>query len=71
MSAEPITYTCTRCSNPSFATEDLFFTGKWGRFFDMQSKKFTAVICDNCGYAEFYRQESGRAAKILDLLASG
>lgn len=37
----------------------------------MQSKKFTAVQCDNCGYTEFYRQQSGRAGNILDLLVSG
>ena len=37
----------------------------------MQSKKFTAVICDNCGYTELYRETSGRAGNILDLLTSG
>ena len=37
----------------------------------MQSKKFTAVMCENCGYTEFYRQQGSRAGNILDLLASG
>lgn len=71
MSAEPASYSCARCSNPSFTDEEVRMTGKYGRFFDMQSKKFTAVTCDNCGYTDLYRQQSGRAGNILDLLTSG
>ena len=71
MTAEPISFSCEKCSNPSFTSEDLFFTGKWGRFFDVQSKKFTAITCDHCGYTEFYRQQSGTAGNVLDVLVSG
>lgn len=71
MAAEPISYSCLRCSNPSFTDEEVRMTGKWGRFFDMQSKKFTAVSCDNCGYTELYRQQSGIGGKILDFITSG
>ncbi len=71
MAAEPVSYSCARCSNPSFTDEEVRMTGKWGRFFDMQSKKFTAVTCDNCGYTELYRQQSGTMGKILDFITSG
>ena len=71
MTAERVSYSCAKCSNPTFSVEDLYLAGKYGRFFDMQSKKFTAVGCEHCGYTEFYRQKSGMAGNILDLLASG
>ena len=71
MTAEPISYSCEKCSNPSFTGEDVFLAGRYGRFFDYQGKKFTAVTCDNCGYTEFYRQQSSRAGNILDILTSG
>lgn len=71
MAAEPISYSCTLCSNPTFTSEDVYLAGKYGRFFDMQSKKFTSVTCDNCGRTDFFRQQSSRAGNILDLLASG
>ena len=62
-------YVCAKCSSRSFTSEEIRATGKYGRFFDMQSKKFTAITCDNCGYTELYREQSGRAGNILDLLS--
>jgi len=64
-------YSCAKCSNPSFKNEEVQLTGKYGRFFDWQSKKFIAVTCENCGYADFYRMQSGRAGNILELLGGG
>ncbi|HCV00287.1 MAG: GTP-binding protein [Dehalococcoidia bacterium] len=66
-----LSYSCTKCSNPAFKEEEIRATGKYGRFFDMQSKKFTAVICENCGYTDFYRMQSGRAGNVLDFLSGG
>ena len=71
MTAEPISFSCEKCSNPRFTSEDVFLAGRFGRFFDYQGKKFTAITCDNCGYTEFYRQQSGMAGNVLDVLASG
>ncbi len=71
MAAEPINYSCMRCTNPTFATEEVHLAGKYGRFFDHQGKKFVVVTCENCGYSEFYRQDSSRFGNILDILTGG
>lgn len=69
MTAESISYSCVKCTNPTFKAEDVALTGaKWGRYFDHQGKKFTAIMCENCGYTDFYRIESSKAANILDIL---
>ena len=44
---------------------------KRGRFFDVQSKKFTAVTRENCGYTEFYRSGGGRVGNVIDFLIGG
>ncbi len=70
MTLERIAYSCAKCSNPTYATEEIRATGKYSRFFDVQNKKFTAVICENCGYADFYRAEGGKGGNILDFFTS-
>ena len=67
----PISYCCSKCSNTSSSGEEVHLTGKYGRFFNLQSKKFIAVTCENCGYVDFYRMQSGRAGNILDVLGGG
>ena len=64
-------YSCAKCSNTSSQNEEVHFTGKYGRHFNFQSKKFIAVACENCGYTDFYRMQSGRTGNILDLLGGG
>lgn len=72
MTQETLTYSCAKCSNPSFKAEDVALAGaKWGRYFDHQGKKFTAIMCENCGYTDFYRIGGGKAGNILDILIGG
>ena len=70
MTLDRITYSCANCSNPTYSVEEIRATGKYSRFFDVQNKKFTAIICDNCGRTDFYRAEGGRGGNILDFLTS-
>jgi predicted nucleic-acid-binding Zn-ribbon protein len=38
-----------------------------GKFFDIQSNKFKAVSCTNCGYTEFYRADRSRGSDVVDV----
>ena len=63
-------YTCVKCGNAQFETDEIRATGKYSRFFDMQNKKFIAVCCTSCGYTEMYRSASKGLTNILDLFTS-
>ena len=64
-------FSCSKCHNTNYETEEIRTTGKYSRFFDMQNKKFTAVSCTQCGYTEIFKGDSSRLGNFLDLLAGG
>ena len=65
------TFSCAKCRNNQYETEEIRTTGKYSRFFDIQNKKFTAVSCTQCGYTEIFKGDSSRLGNFLDLLAGG
>ena len=64
-------FSCSKCRNSQYETEEIRTTGKYSRFFDMQNKKFTAVSCTQCGYTEIFKGDSSGLGNFLDLLAGG
>ena len=64
-------FSCSKCNNDRYETEEIRTTGKYSRFFDMQNKKFTAVSCTQCGYTEIFKGDSSKLGNFLDLLSSG
>ena len=37
------------------------------RMVNLQNRRFSAVVCRRCKYAEFYKTESGALRNIFDL----
>ena len=64
-------FSCAKCHNSQYVTEEIRTAGKYSRFFDLQNKKFTAVSCTQCGYTEIFRGDSSKLGNFLDILASG
>jgi|TARA_B110001454_G_C12611424_1_gene388857 predicted nucleic-acid-binding Zn-ribbon protein len=62
-------YECTKCNHTDYRTEEIRATGSgFSRFLNIQNKRFTGVICAQCGYTEFYSSgRSGLGANILDM----
>lgn len=63
-------FSCSKCRNTQYETEEIRTAGKYSRFFDIQNKKFTAVSCTQCGYTEIFRGDSSKLGNFLDLLSS-
>lgn len=62
-------YICPKCGCTHFTADTIQTTGgNLSRILDIQNKKFTAVICDNCGYTELYKAGSSSGMNILDFL---
>lgn len=62
-------YVCPKCGGTHYETDTIQTTGgNFSKIFDVQNKKFTAVICSSCGYTEFYRRANSTGWDILDFL---
>lgn len=64
-------YTCPKCGNTHYETDQIQTTGgNFAKIFDVQNKKFVTISCTRCGYTELYRQESDAAWNILDFFTN-
>ena len=58
---------CVKCGHKSATIDSIATTGDGlSRLFDLQNRSFEVVVCDRCGYTEFYRAPK-RDDVILDL----
>ncbi len=62
-------YQCSKCPSNNYTTEEIRATGSgFSRFMNIQNKRFTAVICTECRFTEFYASgKSGLGTNILDM----
>jgi predicted nucleic-acid-binding Zn-ribbon protein len=59
---------CVKCGNDNYEVDQFRATGGiLAKFFDVQNKRFTTVICQRCGYTEVYRADSSQLGDIFDL----
>ncbi len=64
-------YTCPKCGNRECKIETVSTTGGfWTKIFDIQLKKFTAVICTRCTYTELFRTKSSKIENIFDFFTN-
>ena len=62
-------YQCPKCGHGAFKTSEMRATGGFlTKLFDIQSKKFTTVICAYCKYTEFYAADSSTLGNIFDFM---
>ena len=52
-------YICPKCGCTEYDISKVF---------DIQNKRFTAVICRQCGYTEFYKDNPSMGWNIIDFL---
>jgi predicted nucleic-acid-binding Zn-ribbon protein len=66
-----LNYKCPKCSNTQYEVGEFRATGGFlSKIFDVQSKRFTTVICTNCQYTEIYRTSSSMLGNIFDLFTN-
>lgn len=64
-------WACLRCGNLDYEVDEIRSSGRVSRFFDVQNKKFTAVICSQCGFTELYRGKSSTLGNVFDFFMQG
>ncbi|MHC4594131.1 MAG: zinc ribbon domain-containing protein [Planctomycetota bacterium] len=66
-----LNYTCLKCRNTQCEVDEFRAAGGFlSKIFDVQSKRFTTVICTNCQYTEIYRTSSSMLGNIFDLFTN-
>lgn len=72
MATPRIAYSCMKCNNTSYTTDEFRATGGgFSRFFDVQNKKFTTVSCSQCGFTEIYRGDTSKWGNVADFFLGG
>ena len=62
-------YECPKCGCTEFEYDRMQATGgNFAKLFDIQNKRFITITCQNCGYTEFYKEDSSTGMNILDFL---
>ena len=64
-------YTCPKCGNRDFKLQTVSTTGGlFSKIFDIQHRKFTAVVCTRCTFTELYQTKSSQIANVFDFFTS-
>jgi len=62
-----LNFRCPKCGNNTYETGEMRATGSFlSKIFDVQSNKFTTVVCSRCKYTEFYKADSSMLGNIFD-----
>ncbi|SJZ56614.1 zinc ribbon domain-containing protein [Selenihalanaerobacter shriftii] len=61
-------YQCPKCGSNSYERDEIRAAGGvFSKIFDVQNKKFIAVVCTDCGYTELYKKgKSSLLGNIFD-----
>ena len=63
-------FSCGKCKSGQVKTGELRTTGSGlSRFFNLQNQKYSTVSCENCGFTELYRTDSGGLGNVLDFFS--
>ncbi|HMA76975.1 MAG TPA: zinc ribbon domain-containing protein [Candidatus Krumholzibacteriaceae bacterium] len=64
---QPLNYLCPKCRGTRYETGEIRTTGGFlSKIFDVQSNKFTTVVCTKCRYTEIYKADSSMLGNIFD-----
>lgn len=66
-----LNYTCLKCSNKDYDIGEMRATGgRWSKFFNIQTEKFTSITCKRCKYTEFYKAPTSALSNIFDFFGN-
>jgi uncharacterized protein len=64
---KPIKYSCPKCGSKTFTTGTMWVSRSvFSKIFDIQNRRYSAVICTLCKYTEFYHLPLKRLGEVLE-----
>ena len=71
MNNENRNWTCPKCGNFNYETDQIATTGGFfSKIFDVQNKKFTTVTCTQCKFTELYKTDSSTLGNVFDFFTN-
>lgn len=62
---------CPKCNHDQFETDEIRVAGSGlASVFDIENRKYLAIVCERCSFTEFYRATSNTAQKVIDFLTT-
>lgn len=62
-------YCCPKCGHDSFERSEIRTArSPLSSLFNVQSARYTAVVCSRCAFTEFYQGQVSAGAQALDLI---
>lgn len=62
-----ISYECPKCGNTGHEIGEFRGAGGFlGKLFDVQTRRFSTVVCTSCRYTELYQADSSALGNIFD-----
>ena len=60
-------YRCPKCGHTQCDVQEMRATGGiFSKIFDVQSRRFTTVTCQQCTYTELYRTKTSMLGNVFD-----
>jgi len=62
-------YSCKKCQHAKYHTGEIReVSGLISKIFNLQTRRFKTVSCDQCGYTEYYERAQSALANVTDLI---
>jgi len=67
-----IKYTCPKCGGRKCSMSEIRVAHSlFTQLFDLQARKYSAVVCDKCKYTEFYMVPLKKINTVFDFFVGG
>lgn len=67
-----MSWQCPKCGGGQRETGELrAHGGFWSSAFDVSTRRFSYIACQQCGYTEFYKADLTASSKVFDFLVGG
>jgi uncharacterized protein len=65
-----IKYTCPKCSNKEYEIGEMWtFSSFWTKMFELHTRRFTYLTCQNCKYTEIYKVPKKKIGEVINFRA--
>ena len=66
-----IKYTCPKCGGRKYRLSEIRVAHSlFTQLFDIQARKYSAMICEKCSYTEFYNVPVKKITSVFDFFTS-
>jgi len=65
-------FTCPKCGNRKYSIKEIRVAyNVFTQLFDIQSARYTAIVCDKCSFTEFYNVPVKKINGVFDFFVGG